>query len=83
MTSSARQINSRPPLEWMLQLPQLLLDGKYPNCSKLGKRLEISPKTIQRDTEFMRGRHGLLIEHDPATPRYDVSAPTGISSVSQ
>lgn len=41
MTSPARQIHSRPLMERMLLLHQLLLDGNYPNCNKVGKRLEV------------------------------------------
>jgi proteasome accessory factor B len=55
----------------MLQLHQFLLEGKYPNCTKVGKRLEVSPKTIQRDLEFMRDRLGLPIEYERARHGYE------------
>jgi proteasome accessory factor B len=71
MSTPARQIHSRPPLERMLQLHQLLLDEKYPNCSSVGRRLEVSAKTIQRDLDFMRDRLGLPIEYDRARHGYE------------
>lgn len=48
----------------MLYLHEKLDSDRYPNCSTVGKRLEVSPKTIQRDLEFMRDRLGLPIEYD-------------------
>ena len=38
---------------------------QFPNCRKIGKELEVSPKTIQRDIDFMRYRLSLPIEYDP------------------
>ena len=55
---------SRPPLERMLRLHDRLIAGSYPNCRKLSRELEVSPKTIQRDIDFMRDRLGLPIEYD-------------------
>lgn len=39
--------------------------GRYPNCRKIAEELEVSPKTIQRDIDFMRYRLALPIEYDP------------------
>jgi proteasome accessory factor B len=55
---------SRPPLERMLRLHEKLKAGSLPNCRKLAEELEVSPKTIQRDIDFMRDRLGLPIEYD-------------------
>jgi len=55
---------SRPPLERMLRLHERLKAVSYPNCRKLASELEVSPKTIQRDIDFMRDRLGLPIEYD-------------------
>ncbi len=38
--------------------------GDFPNCRKMAVELEVSPKTIQRDVDFMRDRLGLPIEYD-------------------
>lgn len=39
--------------------------GRFPNCRKIAEELEVSPKTIQRDIDFMRYRLALPIEYDP------------------
>ena len=48
----------------MLQLHRQIQAGRFPNCRKLAAELEVSPKTIQRDIDFMRDRLGLPIEYD-------------------
>jgi proteasome accessory factor B len=57
--------SSRPPLERMMQIHARLKDRRFPNCRKVAEQLEVSPKTIQRDIDFMRYRLGLPIEYDP------------------
>jgi predicted DNA-binding transcriptional regulator YafY len=57
--------SSRPPLERMMQIHARLKDRHFPNCRKVAESLEVSPKTIQRDIDFMRYRLGLPIEYDP------------------
>src|SRR4051812_18167287 len=56
---------ARPPLERMQKLHRLIAAGKYPNCRSLAEELEVSPKTIQRDIDFMRDRMDYPIEYDP------------------
>ncbi len=48
-----------------MQIHALLRDQRFPNCRKLADKIEVSPKTIQRDIDFMRYRLGLPIEYDP------------------
>jgi predicted DNA-binding transcriptional regulator YafY len=57
--------SSRPPLERMMQIHARLKDRRFPNCRKVAEQLEVSPKTIQRDIDFMRYRLGLPIDYDP------------------
>jgi predicted DNA-binding transcriptional regulator YafY len=57
---------SRPPLERMLRIHQLLQADKFPNATTLARETEVSTKTIQRDIEFMRDRLNLPIEFDRA-----------------
>ena len=47
-----------------MRLHQQLSAGHFPNCRKLAAELEVSPKTIQRDIDFMRDRLGLPIAYD-------------------
>lgn len=56
--------SSRPPFARMLQLHRQLQAGSFPNCRKLAGQLEVSPKTIQRDLDFMRDQLGLPIQYD-------------------
>ncbi len=48
----------------MTRLHELLKAKRFPNCRKLAEALEISPKTIHRDIDFMRDRLGLPIAYD-------------------
>jgi predicted DNA-binding transcriptional regulator YafY len=50
---------SRPPMERMMRMHQLLQTGKFPNASRLAGEFEVSTKSIHRDLEFMRDRLGL------------------------
>jgi proteasome accessory factor B len=59
------QQSSRPPLERMMSIHARLKAGRFPNCRKIAEELEVSPKTIQRDIDFMRYRLALPIEYDP------------------
>jgi proteasome accessory factor B len=59
------QQSSRPPLERMMAIHARLKAGRFPNCRKIAEELEVSPKTIQRDIDFMRYRLALPIEYDP------------------
>jgi predicted DNA-binding transcriptional regulator YafY len=60
-----RADKTRPPLARMLRLHELIQGGTHPNCHSLAKELEVSPKTIQRDVDFMRDRMHLPLEYCP------------------
>jgi predicted DNA-binding transcriptional regulator YafY len=49
----------------MMQIHARFKERRFPNCRKIADELEVSPKTIQRDIDFMRYRLGLPIEYDP------------------
>jgi len=55
---------SRPPLERMLRIHQAIASRRYPNATTLAGDIEVVPKTIHRDIDFMRDRLGLPIEYD-------------------
>ena len=57
---------TRPPLERMLRIHQLIQAGRYPNASTLASELEVSTKSVHRDLEFMRDRLQLPLEFDRA-----------------
>lgn len=55
---------SRPPLVRMMRLHESLTEKRYPNCRKIAEEFEVSPKTVQRDVNFMRDMMDLPIEYD-------------------
>lgn len=44
--------------------------GRYPNATTLARRFEISPKTAQRNIEFLRFRLGAPLAYDPVRKGY-------------
>ena len=61
---------SRPPLERMLRIHQLIQAGEFPNATTLARELEVSTKSIQRDLDFMRDRLNLPVEYVAARNGY-------------
>ncbi len=55
--------HSRPPLARMLHIHQAVQSGKFPNATQLAAELEVSPKSVHRDIEFMRDRLELPIDY--------------------
>ncbi len=62
--SVPQPLHSRPPLERMFRIFQEIKKGDFPNCHRLGRQLEVSDKTVQRDIDFMRDRLGVPLEYD-------------------
>ena len=54
----------REPTERMLRIHEYLAAGEYPNCGRLAREFEVSPKTVERDVEFMRDHFDLPIKYD-------------------
>jgi proteasome accessory factor B len=48
----------------MLRIHRAIASREYPNARKLAAEIEVVPKTIHRDIEFMRDRMELPIEYD-------------------
>jgi len=48
----------------MLRIHQLLQAGEFPNANSLAREIEVTPKTIHRDLDFMRDRLNLPIAFD-------------------
>jgi len=69
---------SRPPLERMLRIHQLIQSGSFPNASTMAAELEVSTKSIHRDLEFMRDRLELPLEFD--RPRFGYRYTQEVSS---
>ena len=62
--SGVPQPHARPPLERMMRIHQTIAARKYPNATTLSREIEVVPKTIHRDIEFMRDRLQLPIAYD-------------------
>jgi len=56
--------SARFPMYRMLQIHELLKEGKFPNCKGMSSDFEVSYKTIQRDIDYMRDQLQLPIEYD-------------------
>ncbi len=56
--------SSRPPIARMIAIHNTLQEDTFPNANTLSKQLEVSPRTIQRDMEFMRDQLNLPIDYD-------------------
>lgn len=55
---------ARPPVARMLRIHEHLQTGHRTNCRTLAEALEVSPRTIQRDIDFMRDQLGLPVDYD-------------------
>jgi predicted DNA-binding transcriptional regulator YafY len=68
--TSKQTVHTRPPLERMLRIHQLIQEGSYPNANTMAEELEVSPKSVHRDLEFMRDRMKLPLEFDATKNGY-------------
>jgi proteasome accessory factor B len=68
---------SRPALERIHRIHQLLQNKEYPNSTKLAKEFEVAKRTVKRDVEFMRDRMNLPISFDAQRNGYFYSEPVG------
>ena len=67
--TTAKQ-STRPPIERMLRIHNLIKGGSHPNATRLARELEVTTKTIYRDIAFMRDRMELPVEFEPAYNGY-------------
>ncbi len=61
---------SRPPIERMLKIHNLLKEERHPNATQLAATLEVTTKTIYRDIAFMRDRMELPVLFESAYNGY-------------
>ena len=62
---------SRAPLERMLKIHHAIQSGSHPTAAKLAVELEVSPKSIYRDLEFMRDRLELPLRYNSRQCGYE------------
>lgn len=54
----------------VLEIHKIIRAGHHPNCTTLAKKIEVTPKTIQRDITFMRDQLELPVEYHPIKHGY-------------
>ena len=54
----------------LLLVDKAIRSGKYPNANKIAAIAEVTPRTIQRDIEYMRYMYGAPLEYDPVHRGY-------------
>ncbi|MDR2477982.1 MAG: YafY family transcriptional regulator [Treponema sp.] len=59
----------------LLTIDRIIREGKYPNTDRLAELVEVTPRTIQRDLEYMRDMYGAPIEYSPARHGFYYSEP--------
>lgn len=74
-TSTARAGDTRRPIERIFTIHQEVQRGRFPNCSQLAEKIEVTPKTIQRDITFMQNDLGLPLEYDRSRHGYYYDRP--------
>jgi predicted DNA-binding transcriptional regulator YafY len=55
---------TRMPMARVHEIFRAIKTQRWPNCSSLAEKLEVSAKTVQRDIEYMRYQLNLPIEYD-------------------
>lgn len=56
--------HTRRPLERMHRIHEAILEGGLPTCTQLAEQLEVTPKTVQRDIDFMRDSLRMPLDYD-------------------
>ncbi|RBP38122.1 putative DNA-binding transcriptional regulator YafY [Roseimicrobium gellanilyticum] len=73
--TSRRVGRTRRPIQRILQIHGLLIAKRFPNCSTLAREIEVTPKTIQRDLNFMRDEMSLPLEYHEREHGYFYTTP--------
>ena len=64
MKTKLPEKHSRPPFHRMQRIHEWIRGGKYPNSVTMVRDLAVTDRTVKRDIEYMRDRHGAPIEYD-------------------
>jgi len=68
---------TRRPLHRIYEIHTWVKAGRYPNCQWLAAELEMTPKTLQRDINFMRDELNLPLVYDDQRHGYYYDKPVG------
>lgn len=58
-------IATRPPLHRLLVIDRMIRDGSFPNARSAAGALEVHPRTIHRDLDFLRTFWGAPLAYSP------------------
>lgn len=61
---------TRPAVYRLMRIHEEIRSGRYPSAPRLASLIEVSPRTVQRDIEYMLGPLGMRIEYNPAKHGY-------------
>jgi predicted DNA-binding transcriptional regulator YafY len=64
------QTASRPPLRRLAALDRMIRSGAHPNARTAAAELEVHPRTIHRDLDFLRDSWGAPLEYCPRQHGY-------------
>ena len=59
------ELASRPPFRRLFRVDHLIRAGSYPNATTMAADLEVHPRTIHRDLDFLRDSWGAPLEYCP------------------
>jgi predicted DNA-binding transcriptional regulator YafY len=66
---------TRPPLARLVAIDSAVRGGSYPNARTLARELEVNPRTVQRDLEFLRDRLHAPLTFDARRNGYTYTQP--------
>lgn len=75
MAQKRKEITTHREIERIVEIHELISNGKYPTTGKLAKLLECSTSTISRDLEFLRDRLYAPYEYDTSKRGYYYTDP--------
>jgi len=70
------RVSARPFLERLQVIDSVVRQRAWPNAQTLARKLEVVPRTIQRDIEFMRDRLNAPLEFDNIQNGYYYTDPS-------
>jgi predicted DNA-binding transcriptional regulator YafY len=70
------RLPTRPALVRLARILNEIRDGRTPNASTLARTLEVTPRTIQRDLDYLRDQLGAPIEYDRKSHGYFSTDPS-------
>ena len=59
----------------ILLIDELIRSGSYPNAASMAKKMEVTPRTVQRDIEYLRLFYNAPLEYDPIHRGYYYTEP--------